>query len=102
MEEQFPFDDNLKIKKGLTNTGKQPDELFWVVNPKVHINSDGVAVSLEESNYSWQPIGGPKVDLMGKDAVSMRLDSEINLHLESTQCLKQLLEAMKLAQQHCW
>ena len=97
LEEQFPFNDKTKTKKGLINAGKQPDELFWVLNPKVHVNSDGVAVSAEKSNYSWQPIGGPTIEFMGKDAVSMRLES---LPLESTQCLRQLLEAVKLFFKH--
>lgn len=50
-----------KVKKGIQWVGNQDDAL-WVLNQSVHINADGDQIPLDESPYSWQPIGGPTIE----------------------------------------
>lgn len=92
MEQKFPFSDEQKIKRGLQYAGRQPDDNFWVLSPTIHINSSGDLVPARDSKYAWQPIGGRVVQLIGKDSStsSMRLQSEVQLDLESSSSLGEL------------
>ena len=65
LERDFPFSNPSKVKKGIQWVGNQDDAL-WVLNQSVHINADGDQIPVDESPYSWQPIGGPTIELLGK------------------------------------
>ena len=99
LEQKFPFNNEQKVKKG---AGRQPDDNLWVLSPTIHINSSGDVVPASNSKYAWQPIGGPVVQLIGKDssASSMRLESEVQLDLESSSSLRELLEAIRAVFKH--
>ena len=102
LEQTFTFSEDHKVKKGILYAGRQPDDNFWVLSPSLHINSSGDFVPASDSKYAWQPIGGPVVQLIGKDsaASSMGLESEVQLHLESSSSLRELLEAIRAVFKH--
>ena len=100
LEQDFPFSDDSKVKKGIRYAGRQEDG-FWVVNPEVHINPSGQLVPVGVSQYNWQPIGGPAIDLIGRDTgTSISLQCDIKYPLESKESLKALLEAMQSVFKH--
>ena len=61
LERDFNFSEAGRTKLGVRCVGRQMSgkELknIWVLNPQVHINSQGVIISLADSEYMWQPIG---------------------------------------------
>jgi hypothetical protein len=101
LEHGFPFSDPSKVKKGVQWVGKQEDSV-WVLNQSVHINADGDRIPPHASPYSWQPIGGPTIELMGKGntAGKFSLECDIKLPLESSLCLQTLLQKMQPVFKH--
>lgn len=73
-----------------------------MLSPTIHINSSGCLVPASDSKYTWQPIGGPVVQLIGKDsgAASMKLESEVQLDLESSSSLRELIQAIRAVFKH--
>lgn len=69
LEKHFSFDGEGKVKQGVLCVGKQPaggtdnEEIIWILNNDIHIDKDGILISLERSKYAWQPIGGPHIEL---------------------------------------
>ena len=63
LEKEFPFTQKEKVKKGIMCVGKQPKQCdqnkVIGLNPDVQISEDGSFISITESDYVWQPIGGP-------------------------------------------
>ena len=100
LEQSFPFTDQSKVKKGIQCAGRQEDG-FWVMSPEVHINPCGQLVLESDSMYTWQPIGGPAIELIGRDTgASISLQCDIKHPLESQDTLKALLEAMRAVFKH--
>lgn len=74
---------------------------IWVLNPEVHIDSEGNQVNHEASEYVWQPIGGPCIEISyGKNSSKVDIHSTVSLPLESHLCLNKLLLQMKLVLKH--
>lgn len=101
LERGFPFRDPQKLKQGVQWVGKQ-DDAVWVLSQSVHINADGDQIPLDASPYSWQPIGGPTIDLMGKGSTAGKfsLECDIKLPLESFSSLQNLLQKMQPVFKH--
>lgn len=105
LERDFNFTEAGRSKVGVRYVGRQMTgkELknIWVLNPDVHINSKGERVSLPDSEYMWQPIGGPCIETVyGKNSNKIDIRSTIQLPLESTESLSNLLTSLKLVLKH--
>ena len=107
MEKKFPFSEEGKIKKGVSCVGKQPSnsdqaESIWVLNPYVQMNQRGYLISSMQSPYVWQPIGGPHIELSAgrNTSVSIKLQSEITLPLQSSSPLNNFLGLMTKTLKH--
>ena len=100
LESNFSFDNPCKVKKGLSYAGRQSDGV-WIVNRELHISDDGAQIPLTKSAYSWQPIGGPCIELFSKNQMcTIDMQSSVELPLESKKPLHALLEAMKTVFKH--
>ena len=97
----FPFSDPQKLKQGVQWVGKQ-EGAVWVLNQSVHINADGDQIPLDALPHSWQPIGGPTIDLMGKGSTAGKfsLECDIKLPLDSSSSVQNLLQKMQPVFKH--
>ena len=97
----FLFNNPSKVKKGIQWVGNQ-DGALWLLNQSVHINANGDLIPVDQSPYSWQPIGGPTIELMGKSntAGKFSLECDIQVPLESSSCLHNLLQRMQPVFKH--
>lgn len=101
LEKSFPFDDPGRTKLGVRCVEKQSSGEMWVLNPEVHIDSEGRLIDCELSNYVWQPIGGPCIEnSYTKNTYKVDIRSTITLPLESKQSLSDLLKKMKDVLKH--
>ena len=102
LEKSFSFDDQAKVKMGLSCAGKQPGDGEWVLNKHLHIDEDGRQISESESKYAWQPIGGPCIELAGKNMLQTSIDLQCNIvkPLQSSQSLQKLLQLMQMVFKH--
>ena len=105
LEKEFPFTQREKVKKGITCVGKQPiqcqqNQVIWVLNPDIQISEDGSFVPKTESEYVWQPIGGPQIEVTAGRNAPISLHSEITLPLESKDSLNKLLQIMASLLKH--
>ena len=105
LEKDFPYTEPGRTKQGVNCVGRQVKgedlQSIWILNPSVHIDGKGALVPLEESNYVWQPIGGPCIETCySKTSTKMDLRSTITLPLESKQSLNNLLTTMKTVLKH--
>ena len=108
LEKSFPFSDERKVKQGVFCVGKQPandgEETIWILNSEIHIDHHGTIVPVESSKYTWQPIGGPHIELAtGRSVpITVELCSEIAiaLPLESQMSLHSLLQMMSTLLKH--
>ena len=105
LERDFNFTGAGKSKLGVRCVGRQMtgNELknIWVLNPEVHINNKGEHVPLTDSDYVWQPIGGPCIEtLYGKNTNKIDIRSTVKLPLDSSESLSNLLTAMKAVLKH--
>ena len=98
LEKGFPFKDKQRVKQGILCIGKQPSEDIWVLNDEVHIDGDGTRIPVKLSKYALQPLGGPSIELSPAargQGSKMRLDSDIQIPLESSSSLHMLLGCMR-------
>lgn len=102
LERNFPFQDQDRVKNGLLCAGKQPGTNVWVLNKHLHINEDGIQIPESESKYAWQPIGGPSIELAAKSMshTSINLECDIQLPLQSSGPLRNLLHLMQTVFKH--
>ena len=102
LEHKFPFSNTGKVKKGIQHVGRQSVGDCWVLSRTVCIDSNGFLVAENESRYAWQPIGGPVVQLIGKDcgAATINLESDIQQDLESVSSLRDLIKTMRTVFKH--
>ena len=98
MERGFPFDDPARVKQGLECAGRQPNSSVWVLNKHLHIDEDGN--QMHQSQFAWQPIGGPCIELAGKNAQTINLESSIELPLQSAVPLHNLLKSVQSVLKH--
>jgi len=103
LEKDFDFTERSKL--GVQCVGRQMtgEKLanIWVLNPEVHINSQGERVSVDDSEYVWQPIGGPCIETAyGKNVSKIDIRSTVQLPLESTESLSNLLTSLKVVLKH--
>ena len=98
LEKDFPFDDPLKVKTGISYAGKQSGGV-WVLNSHLHISEDGVEIHEGLSKFAWQPIGGPCIEVLSKSSV-IDLQCDILLPLKSAEPLQKLLVVMKTLFKH--
>lgn len=75
---------------------------MWILNTEVHIDEMGVQVPLQDSDYVWQPIGGPCIGTCYSGGKSTKVDikSSVILPLESKQSLHSLVLNMKTVLKH--
>ena len=67
---------------------------IWILNEKVQIDESGLQIPLEESEYVWQPIGGPCIETAyAKSSSQIDIRSKIKTPL-STAPLSELLAIM--------
>ena len=107
LEKNFSFNAEGKMKQGVICVGKQPGSSetssnMWILNQNVHINELGVCVPVNESDFAWQPVGGPHIELVAgrNGSITVELCSEIKLPLESRESLKHLLQMMSTLLKH--
>jgi hypothetical protein len=96
LERKFPFTEGNRVKQGVTCAGKQAGDSVWVMNKHLQIDGDGKEVHQKDAKYSWQPIGGPSIELAGKSTsvATIDLQSPIQLPL-SSEPLHKLLKCMQ-------
>ena len=101
LERGFDFNDPKKVKKGLQCVGKQRDAI-WVLNKDVHVDRLGNQISLDDSPYAWQPIGGPCIEVLGRGSAigEISLECDIQLPLDFSACIPSLLKAMQPVFKH--
>lgn len=58
------MDEDNRVKQGIRCAGKQAGDSVWVINIFLQIDKDGKPQT--DKKYSWQPIGGPCIELAGK------------------------------------
>lgn len=81
--------------------GKQTGTDIWVLNREVQVNGIGNWIDLADSNFVWQPVGGPCIKTsMGKGSIALDLEAEIMLLLQSVSSLHQLLTTMQEVLKH--
>ena len=96
LEKGFPFSDPKKVKRGVTYAGKQREGVC-VLNKHLFVDENG----LEISKLAWPPIGGPSIELANKGQHSaIDLQCDINLPLESSAPLYNLLQVMQKIFKH--
>lgn len=74
----------------------------WIVGAKSKRAHQWDLITLNASLYSWQSIGGPSIDLMGKgnSAGKFSLECDIKLPLDSSSSLQNLLQKMQPVFKH--
>jgi len=101
LEDSFPHNDANRVKKGVACAGKQTGTDIWVLNREVQVNGIGNQIDLADSNFVWQPVGGPCIKTtMGKGSIALDLEAEIMLPLQSMHPLHQLLTTMQAVLKH--
>jgi hypothetical protein len=108
LEKDFPFHEPGRTRLGATCVGRQfkRDGLelagIWVLNPELHIDTEGNQVNTELSEYVWQPVGGPCIENSYSKNNHYKVDirSTICLPLESHESLNNLLMKMKPVLKH--
>ena len=55
--------------------GKQTGTDIWGLNREVQVNGIGNWIDLADSNFIWQPVGGPCIKTsMGKGSIALDLE----------------------------
>lgn len=100
LEKGFPYNEPGRVKKGANCLGKQLNANVWVLNESTQIDENGTLIPLENSQFVWQPIGGPCIETMyAKSSTRIDIKSIITTPL-STLPLGKLLDIMTSTFKH--